>query len=329
MNNKLSAKRQAIWSDYWVKGVVSSCSEAIASDDSEVELFWKACAKIIHKDIQLVDLCTGKGIVIKSLLDELQEQSKGLPKCYGVDFARYKPESNQGFTTYPDNVHLLLGTSIDSIPLADRSVTCFVSQYGIEYALSEEFYNEIDRLLASGGTLHAVLHHHDSVLCMVAEQEIGQIEYLVSTLKLFDLAKELLVYFALLQNPANAKKLNSDNNALRLREKYNQKTAEIEKQINNQTYNSILTSSLEVCGRSFQIARTHGKKQAKELLKAFLQELEDSAFRSQELINAALNQVQMQNLLNQFESKFTLTSELTELKSNGQIVAWGLKVTRL
>ena len=329
MKKKLSTKRQAIWSEYWKKGIVSSCSAAIASEDSEIDIFWEALSNSIDGHDVLVDLCTGKGAVIKLLFDKLKEKNKNLPKCYGVDFASYGLESNVGFKAYPDKVELLLETSINSIPIDNDSVTGFVSQFGIEYALSENFYQEIARLLRKGGTFHAVLHHHNSVLCNVAREEIKQIKTLVDEFKLFELASELASYFALLKNPANAKKLNANSKALSLREEYNEKTALLNKQINAQTNNSILVAARDICGQSFQFARIHGKKDATQLLNSFQSELDDSLFRSTELLDAALDKTKIQNLVSKFESKFKLNYEISELKSKAQIVAWGLKITRL
>ena len=329
MKKKLSTKRQAIWSDYWKKGIVSSCAAAIASEDSGLDTFWEALSSSIDRHDVLVDLCTGKGAVIKLLFDRLKEQNKTLPKCYGVDFASYELESNVGFKAYPEKVELLLGTSIDSIPLVDDSITGFVSQFGIEYALSENFYQEVARLLRKGGTFHAVIHHQSSVLCNVAREEIQQIETLLNELNLFELASELSSYFALLKNPANAKKLNANSKALSLREEYNQKTALLNKQINAQTDNAILVAARDVCGQSFQVARMHGKKEATQLLNSFQREVDDSLFRSEELLDAALDKTNIQNLVSKFESKFKLNYEISELKSKAQIVAWGLKITRL
>ena len=329
MKKKYSTKRQAIWSDYWDKDVISSCSAAIASEDSEIDTFWNTFSNTIEGQDVLVDLCTGKGAVIKLLFDQLTQQDKELPKCYGVDFASYKLNSNIGFKSYPDKVKLLLDTSIESIPIADDSITSFVSQFGVEYALSEKFYQEIARLLRKEGSFHAVLHHANSVLCDVAREEIKQIRTLVHELKLFELANELSSYFALLKNPANAKKLNADSKAISLREEYNQRTALLNQQINTQTDNSILMAARDVCAQSFQVARLHGKKEAKKLLNSFQSELDDSLFRSIELLDTALDKTKIQNLVSNFENKFKLSYELSELRSKSQIVAWGLQITRL
>jgi len=321
-------QRQSNWSAYWRKDLISSCTAAIQSSDSDIDMFWQDCARSIKDKDLIVDLCTGKGALIELLMRRLRDEEKEIEKLYGVDLAIYEKDKTTSIAS-DERVELFLGTRVDSIPLSDNSVTCFISQYGVEYALTEEFYQETARLLCKGGNFYAVLHHSESVLCDIAKKEIEQIQFLQNELDLFTTAKELHMFFAKLKNPANLKKLNSDQKAMQLRAEYNKKSALVRERINIDANTDILTTCLEVMANSFQTAKLHGKAEARKLLDAFQYELEASKFRSLELLEAALNKSDMQDFLKNFERIFELQAEFSELNSRNRLVAWGLRFTRV
>ncbi|WP_251358929.1 methyltransferase domain-containing protein [Kangiella sp. TOML190] len=317
--------RKDVWSSYWQKSVIESCAGFIQSDESDIERFWEVCSQEISSSDQVLDLCMGKGAVIKSILNQKTLAKEDFPLCYGVDLASYS-EQLAWLEPYRANVRLLLNTSIEDIPLKDNSIDHCVSQFGIEYALSEATYSELLRLLKPKAKLSLVIHHSDSILINVARQEIEQIDFLVDEIGVFEKVEKMIPFFVLLRNPANISKLNKSAEAQHARQEYNQNLTAIKANVEKFINPDILQESLNIFSNCLQLAKEKGKKTAVNFLKNYQKELLDSSFRSNELIDCAMGKAELDSFLARLGKEMSIDYEISELKSNHRLVAWGVKV---
>ncbi|NVJ68203.1 MAG: class I SAM-dependent methyltransferase [Gammaproteobacteria bacterium] len=321
--------RKENWSNYWKQGLLDSCARTIESADSEITQYWKNVAESIQANQTIVDLCTGAGAVIKELTQMLGDNEVQSTKFYGVELSSYpNQEVEYKQRIGIANLELFNNTSIEKIPLSDQSVDLLVSQFGVEYALSDDFYSEVARLLKVSGKVNFVMHHSNSILYRVANEEAAHYKFINEEIDLFGILEQLVPYFALLKNPANKAKLDKDPKALQIRNLFNQALNDIKLAASKSNHPDLLHDILNSAGTSLNLARNENKKVALEFIKHLKQQFKDSYGRSIELLDAALSKAELEEVVNKFADHFPNSNEIKEMSSNNQIVAWGLSLER-
>lgn len=324
MNNE---QRQNNWTKYWAGNQIESCAAGIKAKNSEVDTFWAETVKELTENSKVLDLCTGKGDVIAKLA-ELQKINKDKISHYtGVDLAviEQKEVANR-FKEGGEKFLFEYGTDITSLPYPNQTFDLVTSQFGIEYALKTKVVAEFCRVLKSGGKARFVLHHHNSVLVEVAKEEMTHTDLLFTKGGYLDAIEQLLPMFAKLRNPANAKKLNKDQEAIHAREVFNKESEILINKINKSNVPDILKDALNASQRLLGIAKEKGSSAAKAELKRYKTELEQSRDRMTDLVNVAVTKEQLEELeeaVKKFEREFSVQKEL---KSNSHIVAWGIEI---
>ncbi len=324
------SNRKQNWSNYWKQGLIDSCSGTIKSSDSEILKYWMNVAATIQQNDTVVDLCTGAGAVIRELLQvQATEKTSGV-KYIGVELSSYSGQKENFLKAFPSqNIELLNDTATNNIPLENHSVNKLVSQFGIEYALDSSFYREVARLLKPKGTFHAVLHHSDSILFRVAEEEVKHYKFIDKKVNLFQILKAVVPYFALLKNPANKAKLNNDPKAVKARDELNVALSEIKLIASKSNHPDLLHDILNSATSSLNIARTENKKVALQFLEQLHQQFKDSYYRSLELCDAALSKSEVETMVDEFSAVFENSHDINELTSNNEVVGWSLSLKRL
>ncbi|AOE49052.1 class I SAM-dependent methyltransferase [Kangiella sediminilitoris] len=321
-------ERKKNWSNYWKSNSIDSCSQGVKSTDSEIDTFWKDTAKSLNKDSQVLDLCTGRGDVVDKMISAQESAGKDISHYTGVDLSEIPSElAMSRFKSHAQRVNLNYGTSVAALPYDDNKFDLVTSQFGIEYAVSKDSLIEIFRVLKNEGKLRLVIHHQNSILTKVAKEERSHIEYLIDESNFFDLAQKLIPVFAKLRNPANAEKLNKDQEAISLRSLFNNASKGILDRAAKSNHPDALKEVLSFTEGLFRVAREQGVKPAKDELSKYIDELKQSKVRMQELIDCAFTEEDIKGLeqqVNQLGHKIVKTSELT---SKSYIVAWGLEIS--
>lgn len=319
--------RKENWTRFWASPSKYSCAAGIESDNSEVDTFWNDCASKLNADTKVLDVCTGKGGVISKLIECRLKSGNALASFVGIDISDVKPEKLLvKYKDYKDHIEFHHSTPIDRIPLESNSIDVLTSQYGFEYSLTEASFDEIFRLLKNDGELFFVMHHSQSILLDIAKIEIEHIDYINNQSQFLTYISELIPLFSKLKNPANAKKLNKDKNAIQLRAKFNNESDKLLSLIKESNCPDILRESLEMSNAVFAAATQKGQSAAKNILKKYKFELQDSKVRSQDLIEVGITSQQLKGLEKRFKNYNKESVVSTVLHSDGHIVAWGLHI---
>lgn len=321
-------ERQNNWTNYWKNNSVDSCRDGIKAKASELENFWAETAAMINDNDQVLDLCTGKGDVIQQLISYQLGEDKALAHYTGVDLSDMDSRViEKKFGSYKDNIRFKYGTHISELPFEEKTFEFVTSQFGIEYAFNESVIKEICRVMKSKGIARFATHHKESALIKVAKLEIQHIDLLSEKGGFFDCMKRLIPVFAKLRNPANAKKINKDQNAVSAREHFNAESQKILTQAEKSSVPDLLNESLSFSRQVFDIAKIKGASAAKEKLISYHNELNLSKERMIDLIDSSLDKVDLEKLDKSFVTYGKKITKKEELKNDGEIVAWGIEIS--
>lgn len=317
--------RKDNWTRFWQDASKKSCSDGVESDSSDINTFWSDCSELLTDADLVLDLCTGKGAVIRELLKCQSSKTEKVSKYIGIDSSNITTADL--LKTYEGRVDIIGNTDIEKMPIESNTVDFLTSQYGVEYGFNDKSLREIKRVLKKTGKVYFILHHFESILVKVAEAELEDITYLESKSLFFHYTEELIPIFSKLRNPGNIKKIKKDSKANELKKRYNLESQALLDRSEKSKYPDILLDSLKASQNILQLAHTQGPKEARLNLKEYKHQLADSKFRSSELIQFALTKKQAHDLGNKMQELTNGSLDIKELKSDGYVVAWGLKVT--
>jgi hypothetical protein len=161
------------WSRYWSDGRIAACmADAGGSYGDQLGEQWRQWFDQLPATARVLDLATGNGALVHLAL---ASGNGATMRLFGVDYAAIKPWQHIPEThTDRQRVHFFGHTSIEQLPFAAGMFDAVVSQYGAEYAERNESIAEAVRVLACGGRLRWVCHHHDST---VYRNTCGEIEH--------------------------------------------------------------------------------------------------------------------------------------------------------
>jgi len=143
------------WSQYWSSGNFESLPEDRAAGRlAALDAAWRDFFSSFASGAKLLDLATGGGDVIRRALALRRDF-----KITGVDFADLTAVKT---AQQIPGVELVGNTDLSRLPFADACFDGVTSQFGIEYAEVIRATQETVRVLVPGGRGCLVLHHVDS-----------------------------------------------------------------------------------------------------------------------------------------------------------------------
>jgi demethylmenaquinone methyltransferase / 2-methoxy-6-polyprenyl-1,4-benzoquinol methylase len=101
---------------------------------------------------KMLDLCCGTGIVIRTLINEMQRRNLTLPSIDGVDFSEEMLQHSRN--AFPSNIRLIKADALH-LPMDDGSYDTISIAYGIRnLSPQKEAVRELIRVLEPHGTIH-------------------------------------------------------------------------------------------------------------------------------------------------------------------------------
>lgn len=151
------------WSEYWQK---ESDSGEVFVDKSgnkhqALSAFWQSCLENQSVGSRIIDLACGAGSIFADL---------PASQNYELHAADLSPEALKHLKRRMPAVHTQI-CSADDLPFDDQTFDVVVSQFGIEYAGQEGFF-EAARIVKKGGSLHVLCHFEDGYIDIKNRDEL-------------------------------------------------------------------------------------------------------------------------------------------------------------
>jgi len=165
-NQKLNRKA---WQNYWTDGRASGAIGCLPDATPEIELlqkeFWESSLGKLRRKAKIVDLATGDGSVLR-LIHGIRKDFK----LIGIDYSSELPAT-------PKHIKLHANVDMEDMPFAKKSVSAFVSRFGIEYGNVDNIAREIMRTLMPQGSFAFLMHHSDSPIHAINEARAEQLTW--------------------------------------------------------------------------------------------------------------------------------------------------------
>jgi len=288
--------KEASWSQFWASGTLTAFYGKTDNYGAEFLTFWRA---VLAEPVdQVIDLGCGNG-ALTWIADEIINHPEPTTHICGIDLAVIDPFEalNKNKNDYP-NVSFLGECSIEAMPLETDSVDLAISQYGIEYSVTERVLPELGRVLKPKAKLAFVLHDAESAILRSMEQTAWGIEFLFRSGGYYD----ALFRLDKIQNKKkNVQKLQADpkyrNTILSLRQ-IKQSVEDLQSPLKE-----FLLQHISGTNRLFAKGQPIRSQQRRQLIKQRRQRLERTQKRYNELKQASLSRDQYGSLIEQVEKE--------------------------
>ena len=285
-----SPARQAVWSRYWARGAEHSCAGSYdGSYGGEIARFWHARLSSMPAGSRVLDIATGNGALPRLLLDACADASI---TCDAVDLADVRPAwVNELPPAQRTRLRLHGGCAAEALPFGNESFNLVISQFGLEYSDLDRSLHEVRRMLAPGGQVALVLHHHQGRPVQLATVEVAHIEWLLAPEGLLDVARALLPHMALTGSAEGRAALARDTQANALRAAFNALQMELDTRADRTRGNGadIVVEARQASANLFSLAASQGATAAQQAWLGVHEWMSDALLRLRELQAHALD----------------------------------------
>lgn len=165
------------WTKYWhTAGVLNSFAEGDANSgySGALKKFWQEQLKQLPQNATVVDLGTGNGALALLAQDVSVTEQKDFA-VHGIDAAKIDPvkqfEKSPAVAKKLKKISFHSEAPIEAMPFAKASVDACIAQFAFEYAPRDKALPAVVERLKEGGSLIAMMHHHESNL--VKDSKVG------------------------------------------------------------------------------------------------------------------------------------------------------------
>lgn len=166
------------WTSYWRGGALHSCAGSFAGNyEGPLREFWGARFAELEDAARVLDVCCGNAPLSQMLVDDAAFQRRAA-RIDAVDLADIDPPWLADLDD-PARQRVRVHPRVDAalLPFDDDTFQLCMSQFGIEYAGAAALA-ELRRVLAPGGCIAALVHHHDSLPTTIAREELEHAAWL-------------------------------------------------------------------------------------------------------------------------------------------------------
>lgn len=322
MSKPQDEARTAAWSSYWSQGALHSCATSFGANYAgAIGAFWRSTLADLRPGDRILDLATGNG-PLPLMLWEQHGPEAGL-EIDAVDLAEvapgwFRPSEHAG-------IRFHAGVAMENLPFSDDGFDWVISQFGVEYARRPDSLHECLRVLQRDGTVAFVLHHAGSVLATVAKIEVVNLELLLGPDGLIDKARQVIPWLA--QARANPSAASNNPQATQCRSGYNEAMARLAGEIESCAVPDVLVGARQWVHALLSGAEGTDPDRQLQALDRYRASLQAALLRSAELVDHALDEVQVREFLDVLVADHSgATVRCEPIEQSEGILGWGLVV---
>lgn len=311
------AERIAAWTHYWSSGAKHSCASSFELDGAEgLGRFWQDVFSDLHPEADIVDLATGNGGLLELASNFVKTQGHAWTFT-GVDLAQPAPDWVDPIH-HAETVRFFGQTPMESTGLPAASADLIISQFGIEYGELGRVQAECLRLLRPMGRFAFVIHHRDSVISRVAQDEAEAQKLLSSNNGLLSAAAGLLPYLARVRTGWVP-----DEAADQARRVFNAAMGRTQQMAEVLSAPDLLLEIMTFVQQTFAAVDMSNLAAVQQSLAKVSAEIELAHLRTNEQLDCAMSEAGLASFLQPFVDA-GYRSQISTLHESGHLIAWGV-----
>jgi SAM-dependent methyltransferase len=282
------------WTRLWASGAGDSFggrAESGSGATVPLQHHWLTALAELRGPLQLLDVGTGNGVLLRWLLQACQDTSV---QCIGVDLAESRPAWLQRRTAHEQaRLRFLPGVAAQQLPLADASIDLVLSQYGLEYAPLAAALDELARVLSPQGQLWAVMHFLTARPPSLAREELTHVSWLRSS-GWSHAAREMTEAMSLVGHPAGQAELARSARWQAVRQRFDAAQAALQQRAASSPCPDLLHDAQQWIAQVFRTSAARGAAAGTLGFEALSRQVEDTGLRLQDLLTHALDEAAVQ-----------------------------------
>ena len=311
------AQRIAAWTHYWSSGAKHSCATSFELGGAEgLGRFWLDVFSGLGTSADVVDLATGNGGLLEMAGSFAQSRAYAW-MLRGVDLAQPAPDWLNP-ELHGKAVRFLGMTPMESTGLPTASADLVISQFGVEYGERDKVQAECVRLLRPAGQFAFVIHHMDSVISRVAQDEIEAQKFLLSDDGLLSVASGLLPHLARVRTGWVP-----DEAADHARKRFNVASNRMQQMVESLSAPDLLLEIMAFIQQSFAAVTIDNLMAIQESLAKVEKEIELAYLRTNEQLGCAMDEADLHSYLQPFVDEGYRTKIMT-INESSHMIAWGV-----
>lgn len=311
------------WDTYWQGTYNASAHKDGGPQDQALELFWSDIVSGLankHEHIRLLDVACGNGAVTGFALN-VAKQKKVKLVSHCTDYSLSAVQSVQ--KKYPS----VVGVSSDAqhLPFQSASFDAVVSQFGIEYAGTPAFA-QCAELVSPSGIFAAIVHLKDGAIYKECQESLDASQQ-TADIKVLELARVAFqaAYDVLDGKASQDVFVQADKNFSPAVNKMKSILLEKGKEVAGGTVYGLFND----LGHMYSDIEAYHPKEVFEWIDRMIFELEAYSARMSSMLNAAIGELELQNIIELVSTKGMSLSKQGQLCfSEGKPAAWFLIFTK-
>ncbi|NIW23918.1 MAG: methyltransferase domain-containing protein [Gammaproteobacteria bacterium] len=321
------------WSQFWSRDTITTFVRPFNGNyDGEFAEFWNAQFAHLSDGARIVDLATGNGAIALLAQQYAVEHARTF-EVIGIDYAEIDPATmlatHAGLRPLLAEIEFRGGVRIEVSGLDDSSVDLLTSQYGFEYANTDDAVAEAWRVLKHGGRMALILHHGESIVVEHAREGLDQVRFCLQKEEIDKRIAALVKIMGDAVTPDQRRALKNNPKAESLRKKINASLTRIKQR--SREYSDaegfmgvIVPNLLKVFSDYKDASVTQKLEHVRDVRAAF------DAYRERmaDLAGAALSPAQLDALVERFEDAGFVVAERGTLVYKGSLMGWTLELVK-
>lgn len=313
------------WDEYWQQGHLTSFGDSFSGNYAGIlKDIWFYEFESLPNQFEVLDIATGNG-ALPLLINHFFSTKDVSGHVDGIDLAKINTDLKHCELSKAVGITLTSNIDCNKLPFKNEKYDLVISQYGIEYSKLALSIPEALRVLKPGGHLSVVTHHHQSMI-INRNRSILEIVSNEEAYRLFDVVIELVSAMGVISSAEDLARVKADSNCEGLRKELNQLISVL-----GTVDESALKDSemLTYVATIFQKGLYWSLNKKLEYISFAIAQISALRQRLRELVDSALNEVDISNFLSMFlDGSASLEDILTLRDENNNILAWKITAVK-
>ncbi|MFC1772591.1 class I SAM-dependent methyltransferase [Pseudomonadota bacterium] len=311
------------WTSLWRRGYITTFGPSMPDNYGlDVKAYWHKQFDKLDKGAVILDVAAGNGAIATIAAEYSDNRGKDF-SIMAADAAEINFDlikESKSLDAYRDKIKFYSEAPCECLPFEDSSVDLVCSQFGIEYSVLAESLLEVGRVLRDGGSFAAVMHHSMSSVIQEATRECKILENILYEQKVFEILEKFYAAVGEVKDEAALANARQNKEAVASAMELDRVFGYLGGKYSQSPVMNRVRSEVDAM---FRVQIYKSEEERKSLLRAVYDDLRMMAVRQNDLQQAAISPLTMQQVKETAEASGLRNFTYSEVKSpDGKKTGW-------